>query len=155
MANAAYRNKDGMALLLLDWTKKRSTVLHQTASARLSNVFRSLLLWSIRSKAFYSHIYFAIADHCGHSTERRQNAGFAQGCRRSPYLFIVVTTVMLHDAIDSLALETEPEHVVTKGVLYAGGTLLVSRHVAQLQSMLGTTVLEGQKYGMDMNWKKP
>ena len=62
---------------------------------------------------------------------------------------------MLHDAIDSLALETEPEHVVTKGVLYAGGTLLVSRHVAQLQSMLGTTVLEGQKYGMDMNWKKP
>ena len=105
-------------------------------------------------RSIYSARFFVIQDHTGTSTERRQNAGIAQGCPLSPYLFIAVQTVMLHDAIDSLHLEEEPGYVVTRDVLYADDTLLVSQHQSNLQNMLNAIIEEGRNYGLELNWGK-
>eukprot|EP00959_Pyramimonas_sp_CCMP1952_P398994 8360852-Pyramimonas_sp.AAC.1 len=64
----------------------------------------------------YAERYFTIVDHCGTSSERKQPAGIAQGCPLSPYLFIAVQSVMLHDALDSLELQPEQDYVVTKDI---------------------------------------
>jgi hypothetical protein len=61
---------------------------------------------------------------------------------------------MLHDAFTPLALESEPEYIVTRDILYADDTLLVSKHISNLHVMLEAIILEGQKYGMEMNWDK-
>ena len=105
-------------------------------------------------KSIYSTRFFVIKDHTGTSTERRQNAGIAQGCPLSPYLFIAVQTVMLHDAIDTLQVEDEPGYVVTRDVLYADDTLLVSQHQSNFQNMLNAIVGEGLNYGLELNWGK-
>ena len=76
-------------------------------------------------KGIYAHRYFTIVDHCGRSSERKQMAGIAQGYPLSTYLFIIVQTVLLHDALSDLVLAEEPEYVVTRDLLYADDTLLV------------------------------
>ena len=85
----------------------------------------------------YSSRFVNMRDHAGESSVRRQNAGIAQGCPLSPYIFIIVQSVMLHDVFSSLDLLAEPDYIVTRDVLYADDTLLVSRHVPNLQAMLG------------------
>ena len=73
-------------------------------------------------KGIYSNRYFTIIDHCGKSSERRQAAGIAQGCPLSPYLFVIVQYVMLHDAFSELDLWQDPGYEVTRDILYADDT---------------------------------
>ena len=61
---------------------------------------------------------------------------------------------MLHDAVDTLHLQREPGYLVSRDVLYADDTLLVSQHQANLQQMLNAIVEEGRRYGLDLNWDK-
>ena len=44
--------------------------------------------------------------------------------------------------------------MVTRDVLYADDTLLVSQHQSNLQTMLNAIVEEGRKYGLELNWEK-
>jgi len=102
----------------------------------------------------YSARFFSIQDHTGSSTKRIQGAGIAQGCPLSPYLFIAVQTVMMHDVFSGLELHDEPGFVVTRDILYADDTLLASRHAYNLQLILNRIVDEGAKYGLEFNWDK-
>ena len=104
--------------------------------------------------AIYSARYFTVFDHAGQSTERKQVAGIAQGCPLSPYLFIAVQTVMLHDVYRGVTLKEEPSYVVTRDVLYADDTLLASTHVENLQVILDAIVAAGREYGLELNWAK-
>ena len=76
----------------------------------------------------------------------------------SPYLFILVQTVLLHDVDQRLQEErwkvTEPEYIVCEDVLYADDTMLVSSSPAKLQRKLEVVVDEGRRYGLELNWKK-
>eukprot|EP00959_Pyramimonas_sp_CCMP1952_P146527 3067067-Pyramimonas_sp.AAC.1 len=62
-------------------------------------------------ESIYAARYFIIVDHTGHSSHRQQRAGIAQGCPLSPYLFIIIQTVMLHDAFGDLHLQQEPAYL--------------------------------------------
>ena len=104
--------------------------------------------------SIYSARYFNIVDHTGNSTERQQRAGIAQGCPLSPYLFIAVQSVMLHDALNDIQYDPDPEYVVTRDILYADDTLLASQSSLNLQNMLNAIVTEGAKYGLELNWEK-
>eukprot|EP00959_Pyramimonas_sp_CCMP1952_P398826 8357224-Pyramimonas_sp.AAC.1 len=79
--------------------------------------------------AIYAAQFFTTVGHTGKSTERRQNAGIAQGC-------------------------PEPDYVVTRDELYADDTLLISRSKQNMQNMLNAIVAESRKYGLELNWSK-
>ena len=72
----------------------------------------------------------------------------------SPYLFIIVQSVMLHDVFAGLQLDAEPEFLVSRDVLYADDTLLMSSKVDNLQKILNSIVSEGATYGLELNWAK-
>ena len=85
---------------------------------------------------------------------REQLAGIAQGCPLSPYLFIIVQTVLMHDVDERLLCETpvvEPLYLVTTDVLYADDTVLLSSCPVRLQLHLDLLVDEGRKYGLELN----
>eukprot|EP00959_Pyramimonas_sp_CCMP1952_P380212 7965429-Pyramimonas_sp.AAC.1 len=105
-------------------------------------------------KGIYSQRYFAVVDHCGRSTQRPQRAGIAQGFPLPPYLFIAVQTVLLHDALAHLPLAAEPDYVVARDIFFADDTVFASSDPGNLQQMLDATALEGQKYGLELNWDK-
>ena len=60
-------------------------------------------------------------------------------------------TVLLHDVFLGLSLEDEPAYVVTRDVLYADDTLIVSKHASNVQAILSKIVSEGAKYGLEIN----
>ena len=61
---------------------------------------------------------------------------------------------MLDGVIRTVDLQAEPAFIVTRDILYAEDTLLLSRHVANLNGLLAAIVAEGQKYGLELNWEK-
>ena len=100
-------------------------------------------------------------DACGNSSQRFQRAGIAQGCPLSPYLFILVQTVLLSDVDNILASRghgrlwpEEPPHIVCSDILYADDTILLSSVASKLQMHLDILVEEGAKYGLELNWDK-
>ena len=101
---------------------------------------------------------FHLKDPAGNSSLRNQAAGIAQGCPLSPYLFIIVQSVMFYDIdkrIDGLHADIrEPEYLVCRDLLYADDTMLLSSDSGKLQTLLDIVIDEGKRYGLDLNWGK-
>ena len=112
--------------------------------------------------AIYQHRFFTVLDPEGDSTKREQRAGIAQGCPLSPYLFIIVQTVLMHDVSERLVREMqqqqlrsdEPAFLVLSELLYADDTLLVSSSPRRLQLHMDLVIDEGQRYGLEVNFSK-
>jgi len=154
MIDAAYSNNNGgMLLVMLDWAKAFDR-LKPTCMCEALRRFGLPADMVAMIGAIYSARYFSIVDHTGNSTEREQRAGIAQGCPLSPYLFIAVQSVMLHDALEGIQYDPDPEYIVTRDILYADDTLLASQSSSNLQNMLNAIVGEGAKYGLELNWGK-
>ena len=146
-------NAGGISILLLDWAKAFDRLKPDCMCDALGRFGVPVeMVDMIRS--IYRARYFEISDHTGLSSERSQKAGIAQGCPLSPYLFIAVQSVMLHDVFDKLSLIEEPAFLEIRDLLYADDTLLMSAHTSNLQAMLDGIVEEGARYGLELNWKK-
>ena len=61
---------------------------------------------------------------------------------------------MLRDVFRTVDLPAEPAFIVTRDILYADDTLLLSRHAENLNGLLAAIVVEGEKYGLELNWEK-
>eukprot|EP00959_Pyramimonas_sp_CCMP1952_P133203 2784828-Pyramimonas_sp.AAC.1 len=98
---------------------------------------------------------FVVQDGSTTTAQRTQAAGIAQGCLRSPYLFIIVMSVILRRVdvrldIDAPRRPTKP-YLITKDVLYADDTMLISRDPDVLQAHLDLVVDVGELYGLELN----
>ena len=158
MFDAAYSaSSPGIVSLLLDWAKALDRV-------RTDSMLDALRRFGLPPEmldmiaAIYRMRRFVLKDPKGDSSVRAQSAGIAQGCPLSPYLFILVQTVLLHDVDGRMKVQgrghAEPEYIVSEDVLYADDTLLVSSNAAKLQRRLDTVVDEGKRYGLELNWGK-
>ena len=98
----------------------------------------------------YSERTFKIRDGGRLSTKRGQSRGIAQGCPLSPYLFIIMLSVILED-VDVKSQHASAEVVDTT---YADDTLLASSSIPDLQIYLDTVIEIAQAYGLKPNWKK-
>ena len=154
MIDAAHQsNNNPLVLVLLDWAKAFDRIKIKCMLSALTR-FGLPREYVDMIHGIYSERSFLIHDHTGTSSLRRQESGIAQGCPLSPYLFIIMQTVMLHDVYRDVRLEEEPEFVVTRDILYADDTLLMSSSTGNLQKLLDAIVAEGLLYGLEMNWAK-
>ena len=56
-------------------------------------------------KAIYENPQFSIKDASKTTENRKQHTGIRQGCPLSPYLFVILLTIMVKDITDDMTPE--------------------------------------------------
>ena len=94
----AWEKKHGQLVsLALDWAKAFDSISPDSLSKALGRFgVPPRMLRVIR--AIYSNRIFQVRDAGSTSTAYQQHFGICQGCPLSPFLFVMVMTVLMHDA---------------------------------------------------------
>ena len=114
-----------LMMVFLDWAKAFDRIKTDIMCRALTRFGLPLKMVNM-IRGIYDGRQFFIAAHTGNSSIHEQAAGIAQGCPLSPFLFILVQSVMFHDIYKSVHLYEEPAFLVTKDLLYADDTALLS-----------------------------
>ena len=90
------------------------------------------------------------------SRERHQRAGISQGCPLSPFLFVMLMTVLIQDVAAELGEEDRArlKRRDLDVVLYADDTLLIGSSEDGLQRLLETVEAIGARYGLQLHHDK-
>ena len=110
-------------------------------------------------KSLYQDPTFHTLSQQGDQASGRVGSGIRQGCPLSPYLFIMVLTVLLEDvdaALLSKGVATNTWSVgrPTHDLEYADDTLLISLTTTQMESLLHELETQAELYGMHLNQTK-
>ena len=144
--------------LLLDWKQAFDSIDHNsmiTALRRFGISERALNIIS----AIYTDPTFYTTGMDGSLEKGSVGSGIRQGCPLSPYLFVMVLTVLLEDVDWGLLNKGIPTNTWSTGkpvydLEYADDTLLIGKTTTQLQAILREVELQAQLYGMRLNYSK-
>ena len=142
-------------LLALDWAKAFDSI---NADATLNALRRFGLPAHFCEvvRSIYTGRIFAVRE-CGETSGQcRQDSGICQGCPLSPFLFIIVMTLLMHDARQLLSRSAQD--ALSKGelsdILYADDTLILGKLSKDVEEYASAVERAGAKYGMKLHWGK-
>lgn len=119
-----------LSLILLDWEKAFDKIDQSRMIEALERLgVKGMILNTI--KMMYVNPKFKVAAGDNESEYYSQRAGIRQGCHLSPYLFVLVMTVIFKDIRQKLNTpkQIEPiDHVKFAEILYADDTLVFGTH---------------------------
>ena len=145
------QSRDTVILTLLDWEKAFDRVAHprliealerMSIPEKLRNVIAFIPILSSVSpmKKQFQHV----------STFKTQAAGIRQGCPLSPYLFVLVMTVMFRDIHADVDICNSRLDKFSE-LLYADDTLLVAKNTKDMNLLLHSIEKESKYYGLKLN----
>ena len=106
--------------------------------------------------AIYSDRSFKVVDNGVTSSARAQQSGISQGCPLSPFLFVIVMSVVMREA--AAEMSSDHQQRLADGrlgeLLYADDTLLLSVSSASLSSFMASISACGNKHGLELHWGK-
>ena len=147
-------------ILLLDWEKAFDKVSQKKLLTALSRIGIPPKIVTM-IKAIYENPQFSIKDASKTTENRKQHTGIRQGCPLSPYLFVILLTIMMKDITDDMTPEEKLtldegklNHEVTKNLFYADGTIIMTSTAQATQLFLHKIQNESKKYGMKLNHNK-
>ena len=145
-------------ILSLDWRQAFDSLDHTAMLSALKRFGLSArMIKAIQS--IYKEPTFTTKGPQDHTAEGKIKAGIRQGCPLSPYLFVIVLTVIFSDIDQELLHKGTPTNTWSSlrpvyDLEYADDTLLLARTIPQLQSFLSTVEYIAQEYGMRLNTTK-
>jgi len=152
---ACAQRQGRVALLALDWRKafdciNVESMLDSLRRFGLPSGFVDMLASLMKKRHFH------VMDFGAYSPLKPQSSGISQGCTLSPLIFIIVMSVLMHDAVDLLSPTARASY--EKGELadlaYADDTLLLgvsSEHLAEYLKAVSTA---GKRFGMELHYGK-
>jgi len=155
---AALSLADGkVMLLLLDWSKAFDRVSPAALYYALDRFgipaeFVQMIM------GVYEERTFCVRDGGHTSKAHPQHSGISQGCPLSPFLFVILMTVLLQDVEDDLAAAhgraPDVDFLPVRDLLYADDTLGADVSPEALQAFLDAVADHGARYGLSLNWDK-
>ena len=152
LIDQALASKNGtLSVLLLDWSKAFDRIHAEAMIIALQRFGITGRMLDI-VRVIYSDRSFHVKEGDVKSSQHRQSSGIAQGCPLSPYLFIIVLTVLMAD-VERECAAIHPDRAVWD-IEYADDTALMSTNPQHLQATMDSLVTHGARYGLEVNWDK-
>jgi hypothetical protein len=152
----AWATKTGKVIFLaLDWAKAFDSISPTGLSKALAR-FGLPSFFVEMVEAIYSERRFFVADGGAKSKWHRQAFGISQGCPLSPFLFVILMTVLLADAKASASELTSyqlPDRFPSE-LVYADDTLILTVDEDSAHSYMVAIADAGLSYGLSLNWSK-
>ena len=144
-----------VTLVALDW-KKAFDSIHVES---MIDALRRLGMpqeFTQMVEALMKQRFFTVNDNGCSSAPRPQMSGISQGCTLSPLLFVLLMTVLLHDAVAMLPEDARRAYKdgVISDCVYADDTLLIGTSDEYLNSFLLAVATAGRRYGCELHWQK-
>ena len=145
-------------LLFLDWKQAFDKVDHSAMMIALRRIgLHSQYLEVIRD--LYDSPSFCTKGTQGDLSWGTPHTGIRQGCPLSPYLFVMVMSVMFDDVDRRLRTQGTPQNSWSVGkpvydLEYADDTMLIGVTPTQLEDMLCSVQVEASLYGLSLNFDK-
>ena len=143
-------------MVLLDWEKAFDKVTREGLFSAMDRMHIDPKLQRV-IQALYSDPMFKVELDGQESGWKKQETGIRQGCPLSPYLFLIVMTVLFHDIHredKQKMLRHRIPGINFDEVLYADDTICASTDTAAMNRLLAAIETEGKKYGMKLNKSK-
>ena len=152
----AWSAKDGkIVFLALDWAKAFDSVSPAMLAVALKR-FGIPKKFIDMVQAIYCHRRFIVKDASSRSDWHEQRFGISQGCPLSPFLFVVLMTVLLEDAKSDLASQgiILGRECLVNELVYADDTLIVDTDPTAAEHFMNAVGRAGGQYGLSFNWSK-
>ena len=150
----AEASKNPCFLVFLDWEKAFDRVRQDKLIEALTRIgFPPKYIQMIKS--IYNEPHFAVRINNNTSNWKRQTRGIRQGCPLSPYLFIILMTVMFNDIHhgQNFTRGTLPGINFTE-LLYADDTALITSNVNAMNRLIALIEQHADYYGLNFNYGK-
>ena len=125
-------------LLLLDWEKAFDRITRDKLQEAMESIGINPKLRNI-IKALYKNTQFKTEIDGVESEWETQETGIRQGCPLSPYLFIIVMTVMfseIHKEMGATLIEKRVDGIAFDEILYADDTICIGTDTKTLNMFL-------------------
>jgi len=149
------RAGEKLGLILINWEKAFDRISHKGLTTALERVgVQRKYVAIIRN--IYENAFSMVQIEGGNSKWYKQESVIRQGCPLSPYLFLIVMKVIFAEVHKDLsktnkrALNRHPGCTMDD-VLYADDTILISKSLAELETLLQEIERGAGKCGMKLN----
>ena len=142
-------------LLALDWAKAFDSISPEALITSLRMFGVPCHFVNVISAVYADRWFFL--EECGQqSATYKQASGVCQGCPLSPFVFIIVMTVVMQDAVQLLG--SNAKQAVAKNQLYdlvyADDTIIIGTDTTNVEELSAAIELVGASCGMSLHWGK-
>ena len=141
--------------MALDWKKAFDSIAPPALTAALRRFGLPEHVLDVIA-SIYTDRRFRVRD-CGQtSDEHIQHSGISQGCPLSPFLFVMLMSVLIKDVIDTLGpLDKERyDNGDLAESLYAEDTLIIGTKGDSISRFLAAVSHAGAQYGLELHFGK-